>query len=53
MLYASCWTLITPTMAVVIVIGEATSWGLSQAERGWIVRELARRVYEHAYGSQR
>jgi putative transposase len=35
------------------IIGEATSSRLSPAERGRIVRELARRVYEHPDGSQR
>ena len=35
------------------IIGEATSARLGPAERGRIVRELARRVYEHPDGSQR
>src|SRR5262245_6322000 len=35
------------------IIGEATSSRLSPAERGRIVRELARHVYEHPDGSQR
>ena len=35
------------------IIGEATSAHLSPAERGRIVRDLARRVYEHPDGSQR
>lgn len=35
------------------IIGEATSARLGPAERGRIVRELARRMYEHPDGSQR
>lgn len=35
------------------IIGEATSARLGPAERGRIVRELARRAYEHPDGSQR
>jgi putative transposase len=35
------------------IVGEATSARLDPAERGRIVRELARRVYEHPDGSQR
>ena len=35
------------------IIGEATSSRLSPGERGRIVRDLARRVYEHPDGSQR
>lgn len=35
------------------IIGEVTSSRLSPAERGRMVRELARRVYEHPDGSQR
>jgi len=35
------------------IIGEATSLRLSPADRGRIVRDLARREYEHPDGSQR
>ena len=35
------------------IISEATSSRLSPAERGRIVRDLARRVYEHPHNSQR
>jgi len=35
------------------IIGEATSARVGPAERGRIVRDLARRVYEHPDGSQR